>query len=41
VRLAPPLIIGDAEVAEFTRKFAAALAAVSDALPTDPTGATA
>jgi acetylornithine aminotransferase len=35
IRLAPPLIIGDAEVAEFAEKFAAALAAVAAA--TDPT----
>jgi acetylornithine aminotransferase len=32
LRLAPPLIIGDAEVEEFSRLFAAALATVSDAL---------
>jgi len=30
VRLAPPLVIGDAEIAEFTEKFAAALVAVAD-----------
>jgi acetylornithine aminotransferase len=40
IRLAPPLIIGDAEVAEFTALFAAALAAVSASTPT-PTGAIA
>jgi acetylornithine aminotransferase len=34
IRLAPPLIIGDAEVAEFTEKFAAALAAVAASIPT-------
>lgn len=38
IRIAPPLIIGDAEVAEFTEKFAAALAAVA---ATTPTGAPA
>ena len=41
VRLAPPLIIGDAEIAEFTEKFAAALAAVTAQTETIPTGATA
>ena len=35
IRLAPPLVIGDAEVTEFTAKFSAALAAVSAAI--DPT----
>jgi acetylornithine/N-succinyldiaminopimelate aminotransferase len=28
IRLAPPLIIGDAEIAEFKRRFTAALASV-------------
>jgi len=37
IRLAPPLIIGDAEVAEFTEKFAAALAAVHDSTTTGAT----
>lgn len=32
IRLAPPLIIGDAEVAEFLELFAASLATVADAL---------
>jgi len=41
VRIAPPLIIGDAEIAEFTEKFAAALAAVTAQTETIPTGATA
>lgn len=43
VRIAPPLIIGDAEVAEFTEKFAAALAAVAAETTTSTitTGATA
>jgi len=34
IRLAPPLIIGDAEIAEFTERFSAALAAVESA-PTE------
>ncbi len=43
IRLAPPLIIGDAEIADFADRFAAALAAVAAAtIPTEtPTGATA
>jgi acetylornithine/N-succinyldiaminopimelate aminotransferase len=44
IRLAPPLIIGDVEIAEFTERFAAALAAVAAAHPettTTTTGATA
>ncbi|MGN6324894.1 acetylornithine transaminase [Pseudolysinimonas sp.] len=41
IRLAPPLIIGDAEVAEFAEKFAAALTAVHATTTTSPTGATA
>ncbi|MDQ1129049.1 acetylornithine/succinyldiaminopimelate/putrescine aminotransferase [Microbacterium sp. SORGH_AS 888] len=32
VRLAPPLIIGDVEIDEFARLFAAALATAADAL---------
>jgi acetylornithine/N-succinyldiaminopimelate aminotransferase len=40
VRLAPPLIIGDAEIAEFATKFAAALAAVAESI-TLTTGADA
>jgi acetylornithine/N-succinyldiaminopimelate aminotransferase len=39
IRIAPPLIIGDAEIAEFTDTFAAALAAVS--AETETTGAPA
>jgi acetylornithine aminotransferase len=35
IRLAPPLIIGDGEVAEFDRRFRAALADL-DARPLDP-----
>ena len=41
LRLAPPLVIGDAEVTEFTAKFSAALAAVSAAIDPTPTGALA
>ena len=41
VRIAPPLIVGDAEIAEFGEKFAAALAVVQEALgaeaPTEET----
>ena len=35
IRLAPPLTIGDAEVAEFFELFAASLATVTDALLID------
>ena len=38
IRLAPPLIIGDAELAAFAERFAAALAAVTDPEPTAPEG---
>lgn len=36
IRIAPPLVIGDAEVEEFGRLFAASLATVGDALLLDP-----
>ncbi|MGP3535178.1 acetylornithine transaminase [Microbacterium sp. RD1] len=39
IRLVPPLIIGDAEIAEFVELFAAALATVSDSLLLDESAA--
>ncbi|MFG6504124.1 acetylornithine transaminase [Microbacterium sp. P05] len=41
IRLAPPLIIGDAEIAEFTELFAASLATVADALLLEAAGSEA
>jgi acetylornithine aminotransferase len=41
IRLAPPLIIGDAEIAEFLALFGAALATVADALIIDESAAPA